>query len=127
MDKGWGVTVDNSDKIGFFGNKPVFGFNLSPRLNPNRGTLSMFPGTGAEFLANQNRSGGSSPPEEEKRVVTGEMDFFSDRKRGNDIVVKKEDSHGEPTMKTNSDVNVSPEDYFLFLISSVFWVDYQFF
>lgn len=114
MDKGWGVTVENSDKIGFFGNKPVFGFNLSPRLNPNRGTLSMFPG--AEFLANQNRSGGPSPPEEEKRAVTGEVDFFSDRKRGNDIVVKKEDCHGEATIKTNSDVNVSPKISFYSLL-----------
>ncbi|KAL3521941.1 hypothetical protein ACH5RR_014775 [Cinchona calisaya] len=111
MDKGWGVTVDNSDKIGgFFGNKPVFGFNLSPRLNPNKGSLNMFPGT--EFLVNQNRreEAASSLDEEKRAVVVGEVDFFSDKKRppaGNEIVViKKEDyCHAGATIKTNMDVN----------------------
>lgn len=105
MDKGWGVTVDNSDKIGFFENKPVFGFNLSPRLNPNKGSLSMFPST--EFLANQNRREDSqavSASNGEKRVVLGEVDFFSDKKKANDILIKKEDGHGEDKMKTNMDV-----------------------
>ncbi|XP_027087886.1 probable WRKY transcription factor 31 [Coffea arabica] len=105
MDKGWGVTVDNSDKIGFFGNKPVFGFNLSPRLNPSKGSLSMFPA--AEFLANQNRredSHAAASSDGEKRVVVGEVDFFSDKKKANDILIKKEDCHGEDKMKTNMDV-----------------------
>ncbi|KAL3519441.1 hypothetical protein ACH5RR_017590 [Cinchona calisaya] len=106
MDKGWGVTVDNSDKIvGFFGNKPVFGFNLSPRLNPNEGNLSMFPGT--ESSVNQNRREdfqAALSSDGEKRVIVGhEVDFFSDKQ------IKKEDCHhgDEATMKsTNMDVNI---------------------
>lgn len=111
MEKGWVVALENSDKIGFFGNRPVFGFNLSPRLNPGKG--SMFPATTADFLSNQNHKEDhhlqpetSSLPDGEKRLLVGEVDFFSDRKRANDIVVKKEDyAHGETRTRANLDVN----------------------
>lgn len=51
MDRGWGLTLDNSDQVGFFANKPVFGANLT-----------MFPGRGGE------------PPEHR------EVDFFAEKK-----------------------------------------------
>ncbi|CAN4083759.1 unnamed protein product [Withania somnifera] len=70
MDKGWGLTLESSssDKVGFFKNKPVFGFNSSPRLNPGE----MFSGF------------------DEKRGIVNEVDFFSEKKP----IVKKENSQG---------------------------------
>ncbi|KAL3820733.1 hypothetical protein ACJIZ3_006638 [Penstemon smallii] len=88
MDKGWGLTLEKSDH---FVNKPVFGFNLNSgldHLNNNKG-LSMFP---------VNSKGGeeqqASP--HERRVVRGEVDFFSEKNRPFNALVKKEiNSHGE--------------------------------
>ncbi|KAM3285423.1 putative WRKY transcription factor 31 isoform X1 [Capsicum chacoense] len=74
MDKGWGLTLESSsssDKVGFFMNKPVFGFNLSPRLNP----AEMFPSS------------------DDKRAIVNEVDFFSEKKP----IVKKENSQGDRT------------------------------
>lgn len=117
MDKGWGLALDtsnNSDKIGFFGNKPVFGFNLSPRLNP-ASKASMF--QTEDHHHQQHQPGGSSVATDddgEKRVVMGEVDFFSDQKKRPPVVIKKEETHhhhhhlhGEITRPTNFDVNVS--------------------
>ncbi|KAL2524080.1 WRKY transcription factor 6 [Abeliophyllum distichum] len=86
MDKGWGLTLENSDPVGFFANKPVFGFNLSPRLNHSRGI--MFP-----VNLNGREEQVAPPPADDKRVILGEVDFFADRKRSNNdtYVVKKED------------------------------------
>nr|GMD10169.1 probable WRKY transcription factor 31 isoform X1 [Ipomoea batatas] len=103
MDKGWGLTLENPDQrsAGFFTNKPVFGFNLSPRLNP----------------INAGGSGGMIPinAATEKRGPPNEVDFFSDKKlppqppaaaAAADIVVKKEITlHGEPVTKSDLNVN----------------------
>lgn len=78
MDKGWGLTLESSspsDKVGFFKNKPVFGFNLSPRLNPGE----MFSGS------------------DEKRSMVNEVDFFSERKP----IVKKENPQGDNSIRTD--------------------------
>ncbi|XP_019170190.1 PREDICTED: probable WRKY transcription factor 31 isoform X2 [Ipomoea nil] len=90
MDKGWGLTLENPDRrAGFFTNKPVFGFNLSPRLNPINGGGS---GGGAGMVPIN--------PAAEKRGPPNEVDFFSDKKA--DIVVKKEITlHGEPVTKAD--------------------------
>ncbi|XP_047943346.1 probable WRKY transcription factor 31 [Salvia hispanica] len=78
MDRGWGLTLDNSDRVGFFANKPVFGVNLSPRRSAG---LTMFPGRGEE-----------SPEHRE-------VDFFAEKK------VKKEDSQAEASAARDFDVN----------------------
>ncbi|OIT08408.1 PREDICTED: probable WRKY transcription factor 31 isoform X1 [Nicotiana attenuata] len=92
MDKGWGLTLENSsDKVGFFKNKPFFGFNLSPRLNNIKGG-EMF--SGAEF-----------PADEKRRGMVNEVDFFSEKKSIHDVVVKKENSEGNNTMRTDLFVN----------------------
>ncbi|KAH6775954.1 hypothetical protein C2S52_013515 [Perilla frutescens var. hirtella] len=83
MDKGWGLTLENiSDRVGFFSNKSVLGYSLSPRVS-NRST--MFPvdssGRGEHHTA-------APPPSGEHTV-----DFFSEKKRSIDEVnafVKKE-------------------------------------
>ncbi|XP_022870279.1 probable WRKY transcription factor 31 [Olea europaea var. sylvestris] len=83
MEKGWGLTVEKSDP---FTNKPVFGFNLSPRLNQSPGI--MFP-----VNLNGREERVAPPPADDKRVFLGEVDFFADKRRStNDtFVVKKED------------------------------------
>lgn len=101
MDRGWGLTLDNSDKVGFFGNKPVFGANLtSPRLDHrSSGNLIMFP------VSSRGREELSSPPLAEHRLALGEVDFFAEKKRP---AVKKEDSsHAEASAGRELDVNVS--------------------
>ncbi|XP_055805350.1 probable WRKY transcription factor 31 isoform X2 [Solanum dulcamara] len=78
MDKGWGLTVESSsssDKIGFFKNKPLFGFNLSPRFN-----------AGEMFSAS-----------DEKRGTVNEVDFFSEKK----TIVKKENCQGDNSIRTD--------------------------
>lgn len=106
MDKGWCLTLENSDQVGFFGNKSVFGVSLSPMLN-HRNT--MFPvdssGRGEQPYA-------SSPPGREQPVVLGEVDFFSEKKRPidevNAFVIKKEiNSRAETTTGRELNVNVS--------------------
>lgn len=100
MDKGWGLTLESSsDKVGFFKNKPFFGFNLSPRLNNIKGG-EMF--SGAEFPADEKRPG-----------MVNEVDFFSEKKSIHDVVVKKENSQGNNTMRTDLFVHVS-DPFFLF-------------
>ncbi|KAL1560071.1 DNA binding domain [Salvia divinorum] len=79
MDRGWGLTLDNSDQVGFFTNNPVYGVNLSP---PRSSGLIMFPSRGEE-----------SP---EHRP---EVDFFAEKK------VKKEDSQAETSAARDLDVN----------------------
>ncbi|XP_057794992.1 probable WRKY transcription factor 31 [Salvia miltiorrhiza] len=72
MEKGWGLALENSDRVGFFGSKSVFEYSQSPRLN-NRST--MFPA--------------APPPAGEHEVVVGEVDFFSAKKRPVDEVKKE--------------------------------------
>ncbi|KAK4421355.1 WRKY transcription factor 6 [Sesamum alatum] len=84
MDKGWGLALENSDRVGFLiRNQPVFGFGLSPRLNhQNKGGLVMFP---VNSSGREEQPAASSPPPE--------VDFFSEKKRPLDevsAVVKKE-------------------------------------
>ncbi|XP_051125763.1 WRKY transcription factor 6-like isoform X2 [Andrographis paniculata] len=44
MDRGWGgLTLENSDQVGFFRNRQGFGFNFSPRLDHRSNGLIMFP------------------------------------------------------------------------------------
>ncbi|XP_016458928.1 WRKY transcription factor 6-like isoform X4 [Nicotiana tabacum] len=94
MDKGWGLTLESSsDKVGFFKNKPFFGFNLSPRLNNIKGG-EMF--SGAEFPADEKRPG-----------MVNEVDFFSEKKSIHDVVVKKENSQGNNTMRTDLFVHLA--------------------
>ncbi|CAK9137289.1 unnamed protein product [Ilex paraguariensis] len=105
MGKGWGLTLDNSDSVGLFSNKPV-GFSLTPRLNNNKGI--MFTGTEFPVSLNRREDHTVSPPANEPRVVIGEVDFFSDNKKSNDnIVVKKENSPREAALRTDSDVNLA--------------------
>ncbi|TMW83775.1 hypothetical protein EJD97_000754 [Solanum chilense] len=79
MDKGWGLTLEtsssNSDRAGFFKNKPVFGFNLSPKFNA------------AEMFSSSD----------EKRSIVNEVDFFSDKKP----IVKKENSQADNSIRTD--------------------------
>ncbi|KAH6777385.1 WRKY family transcription factor [Perilla frutescens var. hirtella] len=90
MERGWGLTLDNSDKVGFFLNKPVFGVDLSPRLDHRSNGLIMFPvnSRGRE----EQSAASSSPPQGEHHR---EVDFFAENKRPVNGVVKKEDSHAE--------------------------------
>lgn len=79
MDKGWGLTLEtsssNSDRAGFFKNKPVFGFNLSPKFNA------------AEMFSSSD----------EKRSIVNEVDFFADKKP----IVKKENSQTDNSIRTD--------------------------
>ncbi|CAI9783929.1 unnamed protein product [Fraxinus pennsylvanica] len=94
MDKGWCLTLENSDPVGFFSSKPDFGFDLSSRLYGKEGSGTMF--------LNGREEPSASSPADEKRVVLGEVDFFSDKYRPiKDMSVKKEDSH----TARESDVN----------------------
>lgn len=100
MDKaGWGLTLENiSDhQVGFFKNKAVFGFNLSPTLN----NVNMNPREEQAFFSSAD----------EKRVMLNEVDFFSDKRiKPMDLVIKKEDSHGENTTSTRSELLVNVSD-----------------
>lgn len=82
MEKGWGLTLENSDGGRLMGSKSVFGYNL------NQG--SMFP---------------VDQPLAQHSVFLGEVDFFSEKKRQShhevNRFVKKEYGAGE------LDVNVS--------------------
>ncbi|KAI3466552.1 hypothetical protein Pfo_023215 [Paulownia fortunei] len=107
MDKGWGLTLENCDQVGFFGNKSVFGFSLSPRLNHRNKGLIMFPGNSS---GRGEQPTASSPPGDEQPVVLGEVDFFSEKKRPIDelvnAVVKKEiNSLAQTTTGRELDVN----------------------
>ncbi|XP_016487932.1 WRKY transcription factor 6 [Nicotiana tabacum] len=97
MDKaGWGLTLENiSDhQVGFFKNKAVFGFNLSPTLN----NVNMNPREEQAFFSSAD----------EKRVMLNEVDFFSDKRiKPMDLVIKKEDSHGENTTSARSELFVN--------------------
>ncbi|OIT28936.1 PREDICTED: probable WRKY transcription factor 31 [Nicotiana attenuata] len=97
MDKaGWGLTLENisEHQVGFFKNKPVYGFNLSPRLN----NMNM----------NPREEQASFSSADEKRVMLNEVDFFSDKRiMPMDVVIKKEDSHGENTTSTRSELLVN--------------------
>ncbi|CAI9756623.1 unnamed protein product [Fraxinus pennsylvanica] len=100
MDKGWCLTLENSDPVGFFTSKPDLGFNLSPRLNVKEGINTMFP-----VNLNCREEHSTSSPADEKRVVLGEVDFFSDKNRPiKDMAVKKEDSHTDTAREP--DVNI---------------------
>ncbi|KAL3624994.1 DNA binding domain [Castilleja foliolosa] len=74
MDKGCGVTFDNSDQVGFLGSKSGFGYN---RLNKG---LSMIPANPSRredrHTAASSLSGGGERP----HMGLGEVDFFSKKK-----------------------------------------------
>ncbi|KAL0398791.1 UNVERIFIED_CONTAM: WRKY transcription factor 6 [Sesamum radiatum] len=101
MDRGWGLTLENSDRVGFFGNKPVFGFNLSPRLDHRSDGLMMFP---VNSSPGEETAAVSSPAGGEQRVVLGEVDFFAEKKKPLNGVVKKENSHAEASTFRDVDV-----------------------
>ncbi|XP_073313807.1 probable WRKY transcription factor 31 [Primulina huaijiensis] len=106
MDKGWGLALEKSDQVGFFGSKSIFGFNLSPRLtNKNKG-LIMFPvnSSGKE----EHEATPLQPTGSQQKVVLGEVDFFSVKSKPvNDInaTIKKEVPHVEASRRLESDVN----------------------
>ncbi|XP_073118587.1 probable WRKY transcription factor 31 [Henckelia pumila] len=104
MDKGWGLALDKSDQVGFFGSKSIFGFNLSPRLsNKNKG-LIMFPVNSSGKEENEP----VLPTGTQQKVVLGEVDFFSEKtKPVNDInaTIKKEVPHVQANTRRESDVN----------------------
>ncbi|PIN12760.1 hypothetical protein CDL12_14626 [Handroanthus impetiginosus] len=104
MDRGWGLTVENSDRVGFFGNKPGFGFNLSPRLeHRSSGGLIMFP---VSSSGKEEEVAVSPPTGGERRVVLGEVDFFAEKKKPiNGVVKKEEDSHAEASSCRKMAVN----------------------
>lgn len=108
MDKGWGLALDKSDQVGFFGSKSIFGFNLSPRLtNKNKG-LIMFPvnSSGKE----ENEAMPLQPTTSQQKAVLGEVDFFSEKSKPvNDVnaTMKKEVPYVEASTRRESDVNVS--------------------
>lgn len=107
MDRGWGLALDNSDQVGFFGiNKPVFGVSLSPRLDRRRSSgLIMFP-VNSRGREDEEEAAAAAAASSPQRVVLGEVDFFAEKRRP--ICVKKESSHDEPsTRKQILDVNVS--------------------
>ncbi|KAK3021736.1 hypothetical protein RJ639_046082 [Escallonia herrerae] len=113
MEKGWGLTLDNSDidRVGFFLNKPAGGFSLNtPRLNQSKENMfsgGQFPVSLNNFREDQTAAHASP---------VGEVDFFS--KKPNDhhhhlhsaaksgaLVVKKERSTGEATPVNGFNVN----------------------
>ncbi|GFQ01141.1 WRKY transcription factor 6 [Phtheirospermum japonicum] len=74
MDKGWGVTLESSNQVGFLGSKSFLGFN-----HRNKGLTS-------------SPSGGG----ERAHVALGEVDFFSKKKTPVDeinAVIKKENNY----------------------------------
>ncbi|CAA0835893.1 WRKY transcription factor 6 [Striga hermonthica] len=103
MDRGWGLALEKSDRVGFFGNKSsLFGVDLSPRLD----RPIMFP----------VKSGGEDKPAagdagDRRAVLGGEVDFFLERKKPPSVgaaVVKKENSNNSEAEGSNgrqSDVN----------------------
>ncbi|CAH9082276.1 unnamed protein product [Cuscuta europaea] len=103
MEKGWGLTLENPDhqRAGFFNSKPVYGFSLSPRLNPiNSGSggsaFSMIPASSDHAL--------------EKRAPLNEVDFFSESKQQPaGIVVKKEvnSSLADPITRSDHHMDVN--------------------
>lgn len=104
MDKGWGLALENSDRVGLFGNKSVFGYNLSPRLS-NRST--MFP---VDSSARGEHHTAAPPPLNEHTVVLGEVDFFSEKQRPIDHevngFVKKEINNETRELDVNVSVNL---------------------
>ncbi|KAL2253302.1 UNVERIFIED_CONTAM: WRKY transcription factor 6 [Sesamum indicum] len=84
MDKGWGLALENSDRVGFLiRNQPVFGFGLS---HQNKG-LIMFP---VSSSGREQQPAASSPPSGgDPLLVIREVDFFSEKKRPVDVVKKE--------------------------------------
>lgn len=104
MDKGWGLTLDNCDQSA--------GILLNPRfcLTPTRG-VDMF------SMNNSGRdSASSSPSGANRKLVSGELDFFSSKPTSNNyehgvnypvmdsssVVIKQDKSHGEAQMDVNT-------------------------
>lgn len=117
MDKGWGLTLD-SDPINFFSsnnNNPAASVNSLVKVKRNFDTVGGGDST-RMFQFPVNLSGKEEQPApspaDENRLVVGEVDFFSDKKRVEDdskttsFIVKKESSHGEMPPRSSLDVNV---------------------
>ncbi|KAL0321118.1 UNVERIFIED_CONTAM: WRKY transcription factor 6 [Sesamum radiatum] len=101
MDKGWGLALENSDRVGFLiRNQPVFGFGLS---HQNKG-LIMFP---VNSSGRDDQPAAPSPPDGgDARRVVGEVDFFSEKKKPVDVVKKEViNSPAETTARRELDVN----------------------
>ncbi|KAL0300845.1 UNVERIFIED_CONTAM: WRKY transcription factor 6 [Sesamum radiatum] len=101
MDKGWGLALENSDRVGFLiRNQPVFGFGSS---HQNKG-LIMFP---VNSSGREQQPDASSPPSGgDPARVLGEVDFFSEKKRPVDVVKKEMiSSPAETTARRELDVN----------------------
>ncbi|KAL6567514.1 DNA binding domain [Orobanche gracilis] len=95
MDRGWCLNLDNSDQVVFFGNKSsVSGVNLSPRPDLRSNSSIMFPVSSR--CGEENPAAVPSTPAggggAEQRVISGELDFFAEKKKPitTNCVVKKE-------------------------------------
>ncbi|XP_038880815.1 probable WRKY transcription factor 31 [Benincasa hispida] len=95
MDKGWGLTLRDSDQsIGFFSNKPT----LPPPPTTVNSFQRMF--QGLEFPGKLGRTDDtdSTPPlPDENRLVVNEVDFFSAKKRLVDDLEADQDSKPSTT------------------------------
>ncbi|KAI4295932.1 hypothetical protein L6164_035925 [Bauhinia variegata] len=113
MDKGWGLTLDNSsgNSLGFFPSKQPSS-SANPLSFSKLNHQTMFP-PGLGFPVNLTRRD-DHLPSDDNRVV----DFFSDRNKSSSTPsdhhhqlniktasVKKENSHPEPPRKSNLDLN----------------------
>ncbi|GER52920.1 WRKY transcription factor [Striga asiatica] len=105
MDRGWGLALEKSDRVGFFGNKSsLFGIDLSPCLD--RPISTMFP---VKSGGEEKPAAADAPAGGERKAVLGEVDFFAERKKPTvGAVVKKENSNNSEAEGSNgrqSDVN----------------------
>lgn len=125
MEKGWGLTLGNSDPVSsFFHNKtnstagPVFRLKQHP-------DMLQFPVSLAGSREDRpGTSSSSSPASDDNRVAVDEVDFFSNKKHGvvdekktGTVIVKTETtSHGgDGPSSDHLDVNVSVLFFILLL------------
>lgn len=104
MDKGWGLTLRDSESIGFFSNKPP----TSGDLNYRHPTIRMF--QGIEFPGKLGRTdhddaAAPTPPDDNNRLAVNEVDFFSDNKRVLDDREDHQDSKPTNIVTTTTGVN----------------------
>lgn len=84
MERGWGLTLDSSDRF--------FGSGL------NHAKSGMFSGNGFPVNLNYKEEPAGSPPVDDNRMAMSEVDFFSSKPNDskiNNVNVKKENSRNE--------------------------------
>ncbi|KAM7525248.1 hypothetical protein LguiA_015150 [Lonicera macranthoides] len=101
MERGWGLTLDSSDRF--------FVSGLNPRLNHAKS--GMFSGNGFPVNLNYKEEPAGSPPVDDNRVAMSEVDFFSSKpnehvdSKINNVIVKKENSRNDATPMNDLNVN----------------------